>query len=163
VSALLDSIYAKCEDFGECRLWTGRSVAGSPKVWVPGGYRPGRRIVYEESRGRPIQNGLYPVMRCRNAMCLHEDHIAVLSKSAILKLAGSEGRFSSRHSAAVTAGRRKAGTAKLDMNKAREVRASEEPVTVLAERFNVDRSMIYLIKQGKAWREVTQGASIFNL
>lgn len=163
MSALLDAIHTKCEEFGDCLLWTGRCVAGNPKVWVGGTYRPARRVVYEEARGHAIQTGLYPVMRCRNATCLHQDHIAVLSKSAILKLAASEGRFGIKHGAAVAAGRRKAGTAKLNLEKAREVRNSEEPVMVLAKRFNIDRSMVYAIKSGKSWRETAPGASIFNL
>lgn len=45
-----------------------------------------------------------------------------------------------------------AGLAKLDEEKAQEIRLSEEPSPVLAKRFGVSKSWVTKIKRGKAWR-----------
>lgn len=56
----------------------------------------------------------------------------------------------------------KNGFAKIDMEKAREIRASSEHWTVLAERYGLGEDAIYKIRANKSWIEQVANASVFT-
>lgn len=156
----LELILSRCEEDGECLCWTGPMNNGSPQVILKRRHRQARRIVYEHTRG-PLPSGRYPVMKCRNDRCLNGEHMTALTTAQIGRLAASEGKFATpERRLAIAAGRRAVG--KLNIEKARAIRESDEPCHVLAARYGIHRSMAARIKRGDAWQETAANASVFN-
>ncbi len=48
---------------------------------------------------------------------------------------------------------KRAQTGKITLDDARQIRTSDEPVKVLAERYGLSKDRIYRIRRGLAWRE----------
>lgn len=93
----------------------------------------------------------YPIVRLRPGGCLLVRRVAVALDG---RPAAARGSFSSRSRAAkIAAGKRSSGAAKLTLEQAREIRASEDTGPVLAERYGVNRSLIGSIRRGVAWRD----------
>jgi hypothetical protein len=167
VAPSLDSILARCDEFGDCLRWTGPMCNGSPQVFTGrkngNRYIQARRVVHEHSAGKAIRSDCRPIMKCRDPKCLKFDHMVLLNLKQIGALAAKEGKFSSpQRRAAITAGRR-ASAPKLDMQKAREIFHSEESGPVLAERYDIHRSLVCRIKRGLAWATGTANSSVFNM
>ena len=163
----LKLIYSRCEDIADRWMWRGRTNgAGTPKM------------IY-----RQIDTSVYRV-----AYCLHHGlELADLGSDFIWPttqkgdvnpahlMRGTAGQFQtwrrlngqSKRSlsgrASHTRGARISSHTKLSIEKAREVRASDEKVAVLAERFGVSRNAIADIRSGRTWRETVGPASIFSM
>lgn len=163
----LKHLYSMCDDIGDRWMWRGRTNgAGTPKM------------IY-----RQVDTSVYRV-----AYCLHHKlELSDLGKDVIWpvteqgdinpqhlmrgtagqlqtwrKLNGKSKRSPSAR-AAHTRGARTSPHTKLSIEKAREVRASDEHSTVLAARFGVDRKAIEDIRRGRTWRETVGPASIFSM
>lgn len=166
-------IYARCEDLGECLRWTGTTCNHVPQMYRSNGRGSGtkkagtywscRRIVFEERAG-PIPPGMFPVPMCRDKMCVRFEHLRLLTSKQIGQLAAKEGKFSSpMRCAAISAGVRRSGQAKLTIEIAREIRASSESGKDIARRLGVDKSLPPRIRRGEAWRETVPNASVFSM
>jgi hypothetical protein len=62
-----------------CRIWTGTTNNGSPRMRFEGAYLYPRRLVFEHSRG-PIPAGFEVVMRCGRTLCVAEEHMTLKRK-----------------------------------------------------------------------------------
>jgi hypothetical protein len=145
-----------------CWLWAG-GKAGNYK----GGLRYGRvrfggpsrythRVTFELMHG-PLPPGTLLARRvtvCDYDHCCNPAHWRRSSRAELNRDKARTGRTSRGrpHSVAVTVGIRRTAK-KLDLERAREIRASTEPARVLAARFGVDVSMVYGIRRGKFWAE----------
>ena len=160
MSELLQKILLRCDEYGDCMLWTGPIGNGSPQVFIDGKYKQARRLVFELEKGFAPPQGLSPVMTCRNAACLTHNHMRLMTVAQIAQLASSEGKFRSpQRRAAITKGVRRVAK-KLDLDKANAIR--EAPSAAEAARmFGVHKSMASRIRRGEAWATVT-GASVFS-
>lgn len=92
------------------------------------------RLSYERKFG-PIPEGLEPHHMCENPRCINPDHIEPLTHAENI--------------------RRSWG--KLNWEKVREIRASDESSAALARRFGVSHVNVCDIRSGKLWREETRG------
>lgn len=167
-------LYARCDEVGECLLWTGTVGQHVPQFYVRnrpdggrnkhGAYLSCRREVYESSSGKPIQDGRFPVPMCRDRRCIRYEHLKLLTRKQIGQLASKEGKFSApQRAAAIREGIRKAGRLKLTPEQVREIRTSDETGVALAARMGVDKSLPPRIRRNEAHRETVANASVFNM
>lgn len=158
-------IIDRCDEVGDCLMWTGRMANGSPLIFdcAARRYVQARRVVFE-STGETIPAGKYPVMKCRQKGCLLRDHMQLLTTKQIGALAAKERKFSTpARRAAVSAGIRAKNHTKITIEIAREIRTKEMSQRAYAKKFGVHRSVISRIQANVYWREHVKGASVFNL
>jgi hypothetical protein len=171
----LTRIYANCTQKGECKLWKGAlTVRGQPYVYDPekhlarknGGAKnaasSARRIVWKLKTGSD-PSGLIR-MKCGNALCLEHGHMVESTKSEIVLLCQnlhSIARVVSR-----TVNLAKTGQAKLDAEKAAEIRRilelygkgglnpeRKKLIAELAEKYGVKPDAINRVRSGLRWPE----------
>lgn len=166
----LDYIRNRCriDDETGCWLW-GLSVSstGYPQINpVYGDAGNVRRITYRLARG-PIRASYLITAEhlgdpC-SKLCCCPDHLKQASRSRLQLLNYKRGLRDAV--ASVVTGRALAeasGLAKLSLQKAREIRASDKPVVQLAAEYGVSPATIYDVLRGRRWRENIRGASVFS-
>ena len=101
--------------------------------------------------------------KCSSILCVNPAH-GVVGTHSEAWLAAHKRDGWRRKAEAQAAGRRiKALMAKLDDAKAAEIRASDEGLAVLAERYGVSQSAISLVLRGKTWVQESTVNSVFSL
>lgn len=171
----LTSIYSRCSQRGECRLWGGAlSANGHPYVYCPDTYAskgrnyanlPGRHLVWRLVHKEPVQQGMRVMMTCRNRTCLWHGHMAKMTIAEATTFAAAGGAYQTlAHKVARTINGRK--MAKLNQQKADQVRArvfAGEHREDIADELEVSRSLIDQICRGDRWvPPVIQGSSVFT-
>lgn len=151
----LKTIHDRCDEVGECWIWKDAvGKQGYPIMRLrPGGCLLVRRVAVALD-GRPAAARQPVTCTCDEKRCCNPKHLKPSTPSAVAKAAAARGSFSTRSRAAkIAAGKRSSGAAKLTLEQAREIRASEDTGPVLAERYGVNRSLIGSIRRGVAWRD----------
>ncbi len=146
----LQTLLAKCREDADCLLWTGSlsHSSGHPKY----NNKAARRLVYALAKG-PIPPGKLVTTTCGCAQCLSPEHLALISKSqAAVK---GNACLTVRMRKAIASAKANRPKAKLDMQKAEEIRGSSATLDELAERYAVDRTLISKVRRNEAWREMT--------
>ena len=145
---------------GQCRLWTGYMVNGSPLINVNGAGTSVRRLVWREKHG-PIAPNLLAHAQCGNPACVAAEHIVLMTAQEIAKKAAAAGAFSTpqRRAAQSAAARRHAK--KLNLELAREIRLSSDTSKVVAARYGISPSLVKKVRAGKAWADGVLGSSVF--
>lgn len=88
----LDAIKARCDMAGDCWLWTGAKIHGTPYVAVLIG---GRRVNVNAQKhvlclaGWTLPAGARVRESCRNPMCLNPAHLARIGHANVLKFQGN--------------------------------------------------------------------------
>ena len=88
---------------------------------------------------------------CGSKKCINPDHLRVVNKKTILKIATSDYKSPMR-SAKLSAYARE-HRAKLNMDQAREIRMSDKTQRQLALEYGVNKATIANIKAGRTWKE----------
>ena len=109
-----------------------------------------RRVAWESVHG-PVPRGYEITGNCEKPMCVNPEHSVKITIAARRKKMSAL-RDASSSSAATAKIRAKA---KLSMEKAREIRASEESCTALASRFGVSHQVVSMVRLNRAWVEVS--------
>lgn len=137
----------------DCILWTGcTNKDGYPIYKAYGcGCRLVRRGMFELTKG-PLLPRIPIGTKCGERKCINPDHLFQSTTQQIAKRAAKRGAFSSATRAAKIA-KSKRAKGKLTIEKAREIRMSDESGPVLALRYGVDKSLINGIKAGRNWKE----------
>lgn len=153
-SITLESIKDRCDEVADCWLWKNATTQGGyPIVKVRGcGCRFVRRVVLD-LLGRPAMPRQPVVTTCGEKRCVNPAHLRASTIAAVSQAAAAKGAFSGVARAAKIAAFRRAESAKLDIDKAREIRLSSESGPVLAARFGVNKSVINSIKRGTSWKD----------
>ena len=143
----LDRIRLRCIEDGECLLWTGnKSEGGHPKL--PGG--SGRRAVWAAAFGK-VPVGKLVTVKCEHVDCLAPKHLKLTDKAEVGALVGA--RVEVRIKKSIASARIQRQRGKLDIDKARAIRASVETCAELAGRYGVHLTLISAVRLNKAWRE----------
>ncbi|OUM00560.1 hypothetical protein [Variovorax sp. JS1663] len=141
-SYLLKRIRARCIDDAGCWVWQGTCQKGvMPMINVGGSIVSVRRVVFTELNG-PVKPGHEITVSCETARCVRcveeVTYAERRRRMAVKRNTDSYPRLIPPH-------------AKLSAEKAREIRASDEPTAVLAERYGVSKASIGYVKIGKTW------------
>lgn len=138
---------ARLDRSGECWVWTGRLLQSgygdffSKKRWRA------HRYAYEAYVG-PIGDK-HVCHRCDNPACCNPEHLFLgtpadnAADKAAKGRTGREKRFGSGN-----------GLAKLDENKVRAIRSSQERSSDLADRFGVSKVAINYVRRRATWSHV---------
>lgn len=146
----MESLIARTDEEGDCLIWKGYIGNGVPQVSHHGKVIAVRRLMLE-LQGRVLRIGDHAASKCRNPSCVNPEHISHRNKFQHSAAMHSAPRNEEVRAAKLAAFRRK--TAKLDMEKAREIRCSDESGPVLAARYGVDKALVSRIRRNEAWRE----------
>jgi len=150
-----------------CWHWSLSITQGSPKVhFVLDGMRMaarGRRAAVLLS-GRPIPKDhiAFAAKHCKSDDCVNPEHAVcsnVANHRTRLKILGLC-KSPAKTAAALRTARTK--LSKLSLEKAREIRASDETYVALGKRYGVAPSCIGSVKRGEAWKETMSAASVFT-
>ncbi|HOW49037.1 MAG TPA: hypothetical protein PLB26_15445 [Rubrivivax sp.] len=152
-----------CTACGDCLLWNlGTTKQGYPCARIDGEVVNVRRYLWELKAGRNIGEGQVIRSTCGNTRCLK--HLVARSRGRITAEAYASGRrdrpreYLHRVSSFVSR-----GLAKLDFDKARQIRErSEEGEAALAAEFGVHKTTIRDVLAGKSWVERPYQSSIFG-
>ena len=146
---------ARCDECGDCWEWRANRQTEHgrryPQIRQTGKTINARRYIYEAFR-KPIAQGMRIVPNCGNPYCVNPEHMREMTEAQKSKKYGKEGSYSGAKKAAKIAAHKRQ-SAKLDMQKAQEIRASDKPCHVLAKVYGVDKSMVSRVRRGEAWRD----------
>lgn len=159
-------VYDRCKPGdGRCQVWQ-QSVNGKgyPQANIYGSPMLVSRFVLEQKLGRKILPKHCAVPLCGNTRCVSEHCLREVSRSDVLRDVYRSGRrrvdleLEARREIMLSQGR-----AKLDMQKARQIRTLQgsETATDLAKQFGVSRKTITSIWAGQRWAEAANGSSVF--
>ena len=117
-----------------------------------------RRVVLAAKLGRPIKKGFYAVLTCDSPLCVNPAHLEEQSRSKRMAELAAAGLLPKSTTTRTAFARERFG--KLDMDKARAIRASDELETVLATRYGVSRGVIdkpAAARRGRSRTRFSQG------
>lgn len=137
----------RIQEDGGCLIWTGRNSGSSkhPKF----NDQVMRRVVWQARNGM-LKPGQLVTVTCGCRLCL--EHLAVTTKSEVSRAMNADPRVKAIKRAKSTAIKR-ATAPKLDMDKARAIRASDDNNHVEAAKWGVTHGMVSKIRTNKAWVE----------
>ena len=143
---LVQRLLARTVEDGDCLIWTARlsHSAGHPK-WKNFSVR---RLLWEAQRG-PLKASQLVTVTCGNPKCLA--HLAITNKAEIARKTNADPRVKAIKRIKSSAIARK--TAKLSIEKAREIRNSELTGKALAVVYGVSEDLISKVRHHKAWPE----------
>lgn len=134
----------------ECWGWKGLTRDGYG-VLTTGPNQQGKahRFSYELHNG-PILNGLHVLHRCDNPPCCNPEHLflGTQADNAHDMYAKGRGAKNTGHPGTSHA------MAKLTEDAVRTIRASTGAARIMAARFNVSESTIYMIRGGHIWKHL---------
>jgi len=145
---------------GDCRIWTGSHNSGktpSPKVRYKdenGNWQHGsvRRLVYEQHHGVKLPADVLVTVTCESPLCIWHKHLTETSKSEVARKTMARPDVRLRHRRGLEIVKQPLG--KLDHDKARQIRSRRgEKAEELAKEFNISRSLVFKVWQGRAWRD----------
>lgn len=142
---LRNRIESRCTEDGGCLLWGGAMASGNtPMIRIDRKTYNARRRYYELTVG-PIPEGMVLAVTCECQRCMR--HMEPQTVSQVIQRVVARGTFSAAvHGAKVAAARRK--TSRYSDALISEIRASDEPSRVLAERLGMNESYLSRVRRG---------------
>ncbi len=147
------SLYAHCDEEGECLLWRGYLRNKTPQVYYRGRMWPTRRVILDLLGQNPTGGYVFP--RCTDQRCIRREHYRIETDlQHQLRMAKAANVPSLHHlrTAKAVQTRLERGTNKLTPEQASEIRTSQESERTLASRYQVNRTLIGRIRRGRSWR-----------
>jgi len=133
---------------GDCWEWQGYCANGTPSVFHAGKMIAVRRL-FTELLGGKLRDGYY-VAKCGNGLCVNPDHTTYNDPKQHMKKGNRKALQSPTRRLKIQIYKR-ATNAKLTQEMADEIRSSEGPSRVIAQKYGVNRSVVCRIRTGKAW------------
>jgi len=133
---------------GDCWEWQGYCANGTPSVCHQGKMISVRRL-FTQLLGNTVREGYY-VPKCRNGLCVNPEHTTYNDPKQHMKKAARKALKSPTRRLKIQIHKR-ATNAKLTQEKADEIRCSEGPSRLIAEKYGVNKSVVCRIRAGKAW------------
>ena len=147
-------IKERCIEDGDCWLWKlAASGTGQPRYTFPGtGKTQVRRLAWTLTKG-PIPAGLRVTTSCGNPRCLNPTHLELATCGEIISRTAKLPTVKQRRS---IAGAKSAPEwkKKLDPQKVRHIRTSEQSQSELAQMYGVSQTLIANVRTYKAWKTV---------
>jgi hypothetical protein len=149
----LRQIYSRCQEDGDCLLWTqATSSHGTPYAQHNGSVTNVRRLTWTLQHDMPIRHKQQITSLCGNARCLSPDHLRARTVSEVHQAMADMGRYKSSVSSAKKALARRNGS-RWTMDTARDIRADERTLEAIAKHYGMSKANCWSIKAGRTWRE----------
>jgi hypothetical protein len=133
-----------------CWLWTGaKDPCGYGNLKRDGRYSKAHRVAYELANG-PIPKGVRVLHRCDNPPCCNPDHLFLGSQRDNIVDRNTKGRGNY----AVGTGHYLTRLTEDDVREIRRLHAEGTKQSVLAARYNLGRTTLWLIVHRHTWKEV---------
>ena len=146
--ARFDAFVAPVPEAG-CWLWTGPAHrSGYGRFQINGRPQRAHRVSFAMAKGA-IPQGMGVCHKCDTPACVNPDHLFLGDQAANIRDAYAKGRVTTTAASRVPRGSRK-----LTDEQVQSVLASSERQSVLAARFNVDKSVIRLIRRRQTYQWV---------
>jgi hypothetical protein len=139
-----------------CWHWRLATCQNLPKVHLHGRKHAvrGRRAAMILSLGRDLVQGEMAVAKCDSLDCVNPGHAFIGTRKDHAEWMRKTGRSKSvKKQISILKARMARKKTKLSFEIAREMRASDEPTHVLAERYGVAKSAASAARSGRSWRE----------
>lgn len=149
----VQSLLERTVEVGECLEWQGYYGNFVPYVSHEGKMISVRRLL-RLLDGQPAPTGYYATS-CDNPKCVNPDHIMYRTEKRHMSRMARSNISTPTKAQKIRDAHIKGGRTALDESKAQEIRLSDEPGPVLAQRYGVSRSTIAKIRSGMAWRIFT--------
>ena len=149
----VESLKERCEEVGDCWIWNGYVSNKTPMVDVNGTMTPVRRL-FTRLLGKQVKRGTFFGISCDTYLCVCPEHTVQRDRRAHTANMGRKsatGPSNQARKMKITTQKRKAG--KLDMEKAREIRAKEGTYRQIAEEYGISHALVGQIKRGRYWKD----------
>lgn len=151
---LLQRVEGLCAEEGECLIWHGLTARGPlPLIKHGNSNLSARRKLYEFVKGVMLEPNQVVRTTCGDKLCMKPSHLVAMTRDEAKKIDGANGAYNSARMQAIRYKTTRA-RAKLTIEIARDIRASDESDRALAKKYGVAHKQINLIRQGMAWAEV---------
>lgn len=147
----IDDLRDRCTIDGDCWIWQGcATAAGQPSIWVHGGHRlSGGGAVCLLTTGQRSPRGTNWVPMCRNPRCVSPVCVKPLTILQHRRLQNCAKNAAARAAIAKT----RQSQSSITMDDARAIRASQETLDVLSQRYGKSISLISKIRRGLCWKD----------
>lgn len=149
----LETLLKRTIEEGDCLLWTGYHGNETPYVFHDGKLWPVRRLILALSGIE--QKSTFAGCSCGNKSCVAPEHIVQRDKrnqAKVMAKQANTGATKILRIKKMTVTRREKHS-KLDIETAREIRASSESAKEAASRVGISKAMVHRIRSGAAWRD----------
>lgn len=152
MTPLLERILSRCQQQAECWIWSGcvQWCGTGPSMRAGGKTRCVRQFVAEEL-GLDTK-GMYAVVGCRHPMCVSPHCVELVTRAELQKRSGEAMTLAHKMRLSEQARKQIPRLAKLDEQKAAEIRASDLSTRELAKLYGVTQSAIWCVKKGRTWK-----------
>jgi hypothetical protein len=147
------------DDETGCLIWAGARRGNMARVWIPGYGVKTMTGAFTQLCGKPLPEGKVWVPMCGRTDCANPAHRKPGTRSDVFRILRP--KLTPTHIARTTLGKRKASRY-YTPEAARDIKTSEEPARVLAERYGMHIVHVYKIRRGELWRDVVAGASVWG-
>jgi hypothetical protein len=147
---LVARFFARVERRGEndCWPWTGRLDENGYGVFdVDNRPNIASRVSLEIHLGKKLPAHIFACHHCDNPPCVNPEHLFPGTQQQNMKDAGRKGRVGGNHGRLGTC----INTSKLNEEKVIEIKRSQDPAKLIAEKYGVSATAIRLIRNGKNW------------
>ncbi len=149
---LMSKVRHRCTDDAGCQVWSGAAQGGvMPIMNIGGNVMAVRRAVFMAYFGEPVP-GMEITNTCETTLCVNPEHLQQISKKTRRRILAGK-RNSLRSASAINKNRELHG--KLDMEKVRHIRSTDERSDVLAGLYGVSRTTINNVRAGRAWPDIS--------
>lgn len=146
----MQRLLSRCVECGDCQLWDGPTHPdGTPRIYPRVGSKSLRRLVWELREGA-IPKGKIVVTSCDRPLCI--EHLKLSTRAEVIEQTMARPDVAARKAAATRRARR-ARAPKMDMERARAVRASTKRQSEIAAEFGIAQSLVSRIINNISWRE----------
>lgn len=145
----VESLYAMCEEVGECWEWGGYYGNGVPSVYQGGRMRSVRKVMLQLS-GVELGKKSHFGTSCGNGRCVNPEHVQARTMEQQGKHMGKMGAGDLLRAAKIQ--RSWVGRTKLTREQVDEILVSNLKMSELVEKYGVSKAYIVKIKRGLVWR-----------
>lgn len=147
-------VHDRCLEEGECWIWQQNTNNGRPQMQIPGTRRrvAVRRELWLQTRNPDITAKTWVTVKCETPGCVNPEHLCLTNNAKAQKKAAGQGKFSTLSRRAKVAKAKQDARSPLTQDQVDAIRASDEILRVLADRYGVAKNTIWAIRNGTRWR-----------
>lgn len=155
MTRLLERVKAKVVEVGDCWEWQGamQTTSPVPTMNFEGKVKPVRRHL-AEAMGLPVQ-GKLATYRCGNALCVHPDHLMVITRKKLQQRIAKEFKHHANPIRLKKLSDKARARSKLTAELAQAIRDAEGTQRDIAAQYGVTQATVSVIKRGVTWRDYT--------